>query len=651
MVLKNFKRLSLVSTLAAVFALSSTLNAGDRNCNAPYTEHIVHYADEHNPENRIITINYKDMELLNLQDVPGVTNHHADPMGELDKTHYMMLVAKGSHFVTIWDVKNDSFVKKINLPFRPRSADAYNKTNNLVLLTSRDRPAAVLIDATKLKIVGRAGFNTMCNHEEAIPIRNFNKLYSNQENFDPNFKCLAPDFGGDQISGHPLWISSDKFVIVDRANRLVHLYKIKKAGDLWRTQLIQTLATNSSMHQMIAMDKNDPNNKIFFGMTEGNKQLGIIPMVYKYRLVGDRLKLVGVANFTKYNIAGMFGHNLYITPDKKYLYAPVAAHLVIGKEVKDYKEKLKLLNEYKKIKKRVKFSKKFKRFIKWKGDSYYQKIIDAQLKKEGKIFVINTRNMRIKNVIEAGYGAGHVAFSKQRGIAIVTNHLDHFVTAIDYKHNKFIKNINLDFDREGIFSLTQSHMQYVSSDGEYYYNFWSDGGRFFRINLDTLELDGSIYTGGVPIQGNFYEKINTSCDYPAPDVSDGYQEVFEDSPDLNDISNSGDNDARDISAIVGYLQSKLNSCDNLNIDDKHKRKLSKKIKKIIKKVYKRVRKDKDINEEKIKERVDNLFEKFIRKFGDDADENSCDEYTSNCDEDNSDNGNDDEDEDDDEDDD
>lgn len=70
-------------------------------------------------------------------------------------------------------------------------------------------------------------------------------------------------------------------------------------------------------------------------------------------------------------------------------------------------------------------------------------------------------------------------------------------------------------------------MQYVSEDGEYYYNFWSDGGRFFRINLDTLALDGSVYVGGVPIQGNFYKKVHIDCDPTPPANTDGYEEVFE----------------------------------------------------------------------------------------------------------------------------
>ena len=530
--LKSMSKIALTLTML----LAAAANADDNSCDAPYSDYIVQYADEHNPHNRILTLDYDNMELLNTVNIEGVSTHHADPMGTLDEANYMMLVSKGSYFVTIWDIKSDKFIKKINLPFRPRSADAYNKQRDLVLLNSRDRPAAVLIDATKLKMVGRAGFNIECNHEEAKPIYNLRKMVFNEENFDKDFKCYAPDFGGDQISGHPIWLNKNRFAILDRANRAIEVYKIKEQDDgLYSTKLVQVIRTNTSMHQMIPLDKDDPNNKIFFGMTEGNKNLNIAPRIYKFKLKRGKLKLLGYKTLYKYNTEGMGGHNLYITPDKKYLYAPLAAQVIIGKDIKDNFERKKILKKFKHFKWLAKFSKKFREFVEWKGISYYQKKF-AEFKKLGKVFVVSTKNLRIKKVIEAGFGAGHVAFSKQRGLAVVTNHLDNYVTVIDYKHHKFVKNINLDFEREGIFNLTQSHMQHVSDDGEYYYNFWSDGGEFFRIDLEYLRVDNSVYVGGVPIQGNFYKEVHIDCDPTPPDEDDGYDEIFDSDLDLATVS-------------------------------------------------------------------------------------------------------------------
>ncbi|RUM70629.1 MAG: hypothetical protein DSZ08_04430, partial [Sulfurovum sp.] len=75
----------------------------------PYTNHIVHYADEYQSleiKNRLITLNYDTMELLDTRELEGSLNHHADPLGKLEKANYMMMVPKGSNFVTIREIKS-----------------------------------------------------------------------------------------------------------------------------------------------------------------------------------------------------------------------------------------------------------------------------------------------------------------------------------------------------------------------------------------------------------------------------------------------------------------------------------------------------------------------------------------------------------------
>jgi len=84
------------------------------------------------------------------------------------------------------------------------------------------------------------------------------------------------------------------------------------------------------------------------------------------------------------------------------------------------------------------------------------------------------------------------------------------VTAINYKTHNRIKHIPVKFKRANIFGLTQSHAPYVEPSGRYYYNFWSDGGVFFRIDLNSLTTDKAVYVGGIPIQGNYYEDIATN---------------------------------------------------------------------------------------------------------------------------------------------
>ncbi len=519
----------VITTLTSAIVATTIMASGyAKKCNIKYKDYITMYADEDNhqtPQNHLLVIDYKNMKLLDKYVVPGVLNHHADPLGTLDKANYVMMVPKGSNFTTIRSLKDGSFVKKIRLPFRPRSADTYNSKYNLVLLNSRDRPAAVLIDTIKLKIVGKAGFNIKCSQNKPYPL-SIDEVYSDKEILDPNYKCTQLDFGGDQISGHPLWVSSEEFVIVDRANRMLHLYKIRKNGDKFDTKLVQTINTISSLHQVIPKDKTNPNNKIFYGMTEGNEGINTVAGVYKFRLVGNKLKKEAFTPLVTYPGVGINGHNLYIDPKHRYLFAP-AGKRGNGDYYPNYFYYLNMID--------------FDNYLSWWQSysniiyQYWQQVATDPYyninysNTNGVVFIIDANSMQIVKIINTGKGAGHVAFSKQKGIAIVTNHLDNYLTAIDYKNMTFLKNIYLPFPSINIASLKQSHMQHVSEDGKYYYNFWSDGGYFFRVDLDTLEVDKSIEVDGVPIQGNFYKHISQNCNIPAPAPDDGYDDFFSNS--------------------------------------------------------------------------------------------------------------------------
>ena len=396
------------------------------------------FADEHDPHNRLIYADYGNMNLLNTYSVEGSLNHHADLIGNFSNARYIMMVPKGSNFVTFRKISDRSFVKKLRLPFQPRSGDAYNSKYNLTLLNSSTRPSAVLIDNNSLRIVGRAGFNIRCNKYQA------NLLYSNSN--IPSQNCTAPDFGGSAISGHPIWLDSESFAILDRSNRMIHVYGIRKSGEDWQTYLKDTVRTNTSLHQMLQYA---PNSRTFYGITEGNQGQSKLARLYKFYFDGRKLRktaskamIVNVRG-KKYKAVG--GHNLYITPNKGHLYCATAA---------------------------------------------------------GVIFVVKSSDLNIVTAFPAGAGAGHVSFMQGGKYGVITNHQDNFVTVFNYRQHRFIKNIRVSFNKERIASLLHSHSPYIQ--GNYFYNFWTDGGVFYRINLRTLSLDGSFYVGGVPIQGNYF---------------------------------------------------------------------------------------------------------------------------------------------------
>jgi len=398
------------------------------------------FADEHNPD-RIIAVDYKNMKVIDTHYIQGELNHHADVIGNLKNSKYIMMVPKGSRFVTFRKKTDRSFVKKLDLPFQPRSGDAYNSRYNLTLLTSSNRPSAVLIDNRSLKIVGRAGFNIRCNAPS------LNELYENSNISSQT--CTAPDFGGSQISGHPMWLNSNNFAILDRSNRVIHVYNIRRnywTGE-WRTRLVDRVKTETSIHQMIPFHKY---SNTFYAMAEGNFDTKVPARMYKLRFFFNHLRIIKSTPLKTNGVTGIGGHNLYMTPNRRYLYGATAS---------------------------------------------------------GSVFVVNTHRLNIRTTIKAGAGAGHVNFMKNGRYGAVTNHQADYVTIFDYKRHKFVKNIQTPFEKQNIASLLHSHSPYI--EGKYFYNFWTDGGVFYRINLRTLTLDKSVKVGGIPIQGNYFKKIVT----------------------------------------------------------------------------------------------------------------------------------------------
>ena len=503
--IKKVLALGLATSIPAM-ALLCTKPKNNNSCPGKYQQNIAYFADEHDPHNRLLVIDYKNMELLDEIPIEGSLNHHADLSGVATNAPYIITIPKGSNFISFYSAKDGRFIKKIRLPFRPRSADAYNKTNDLIFLNSKDRPAGVIIDAKKLQIVGKLGFNIDCNTKKDDIFRNYEIK---------NLVCSTNDFGGDQISGHPIWLDKSTAAILDRANRYIHVFSIYKKGlfkrsNIYITKRIQSIPTDTSLHQMIAMYPNSLNNRVFFGETESNVAQKKYAGIYKFIKRGHRLK-VDKFTYFKYNGKyGVYGHNLFITPDKKYLYAPAGA--TIDK--------------------------------------------DGNIGKGG-IFVINTKNLNIVKFIETGFGAGHVAFAKNRGLAVVTNHKDDYITVLDWKKHRFIKNVKLPYEHEGIASLNQSHSQYIDKNEEYYYNVWTDGGVFFRLNLDSLEIDDEIFLDGIPIQGNFIPRVTTACNIPKPSPIDGFDLFFGNYKDK-------------ISSIKKYIKSSLesNNYDDKNFDKK-----------------------------------------------------------------------------------
>jgi len=96
----------------------------------------------------------------------------------------------------------------------------------------------------------------------------------------------------------------------------------------------------------------------------------------------------------------------------------------------------------------------------------------------------------------------------------------------DVSFTRVIRNINTDrptisqmlpltFTKEGLINTYQSHSCYIDDKEESYYNFWTDGGVFYKMDLAAIDANtlspnpymvkASLYTGGIPIQGSYID--------------------------------------------------------------------------------------------------------------------------------------------------
>jgi len=123
----------------------------------------------------------------------------------------------------------------------------------------------------------------------------------------------------------------------------------------------------------------------------------------------------------------------------------------------------------------------------------------------GTMFVVDYENMSIKNLIKAGKGAGHVSFVPEKNLALIINHKDVFITAVDMRTDEKIKDIKVSNSDNLVGNSTiQAHTQYyVSEDNKYFYSFLTSDGLMYKVDLDTLCLVQTLDVGGMPAMGTF----------------------------------------------------------------------------------------------------------------------------------------------------
>ena len=261
-----------------------------------------------------------------------------------------------------------------------------------------------------------------------------------------NVKTYPHDYGGSLSTGHPLWVTDQQFFMLDRAAREIQLWHPHDG-------LLSTLYTATSVHhifQQPASTMKNGDENIYYAVEEGNRDEPTSPAILRFELQGNTLVETGRVELNSidpsmYDASVMGAHHATFRTDGKFIYVGSA---------------------------------------------------------EGHLFVVNREKMEVKKVIEVGKGAGHTTLLPMRNQAIITNHNDTFVSVIDTKNHKWVRNVEVATDASPDYK-SQAHTSGVSLDMQYFYSAASHDGVFYRINLDTWVVDKTLPVDANLLMGSF----------------------------------------------------------------------------------------------------------------------------------------------------
>jgi DNA-binding beta-propeller fold protein YncE len=261
-----------------------------------------------------------------------------------------------------------------------------------------------------------------------------------------NMETTPADYGGSLSTGHPQWVTDKQFFMLDRAAREIQLWHPHEG-------LLSSLKTTTSVHHIFqpptdSMKKRDEHT--YYAVEEGNRSELISPAILRFKLRGTKLLQTARVELNSidpsvYDAADMGAHHASFRPDGKFIYVGSA---------------------------------------------------------EGHLFVINRYTMEVVKAIDVGLGAGHTTFLSNRKLAIITNHNDTFVSVIDTRNHRLLRNVEVATNRSPDYK-SQAHTSGVSLDMQYFYSTASHDGVFYRIDLDTWVVDKTLPVDGNLLMGSF----------------------------------------------------------------------------------------------------------------------------------------------------
>lgn len=406
--------LKVAQTVAVAGALSATSMA------AHALDAVAYYSDKNS--NRVFIVDPRNMSLVDEIPTTGSDPYPIDKVG--GSKVYVTTRESQSLDIIDYDGTNFSNAGIIPLTHFPRSV-GYNAEAGLAAVSGTKKAVMSIIDVATNSVIGTVG-----NTTAQVP----------------------SGYGGSLATGHPFWVDKDQFILIDRARRKMHLYKVKDTWwGGWQMWKQHTVSTPTSIHHFakVPSASNYFQKRTFYGMAEGAPAEGKTPSVQRIFVTGNHIYKIGNASLAG-NAADMGSHHLGMHPNKLHVYA---------------------------------------------GSN------------EGKVHVINRYTMNTTTTVDAGAASGHTTFNSGTGIAVQTNHRDDFMSLIDMNTHNLINTVTVASGPTPTGGLAQSHTTSFDPQGTgVYYTAAANDGEYVEVDATTgtvtrtLPLD---LGNGYIIQGTY----------------------------------------------------------------------------------------------------------------------------------------------------
>ncbi len=374
------------------------------------TSTTLYYGDITNDD--VVALDTEKMQLVERICSNGVYPYEVAQALDTD----LYVINRADYTIGILDTITNTIGDEIALSFYPRSI-SINLSD--ILLTSANEPAAAIITSN-----------------------------ISSDSYTDSPYVTPVSYGGGNATGHPVWVDENYFLLLDRTENTIELYRKD-------THLpIDKLTTQSSVHHVMYK------NGYYYGISEG-KQNAVSPGIVKFTVTNGKITLSierllsSLSNLPDdFNSASWGAHHGALHPTADYLY--------IGST-------------------------------------------------EGNIFVLDLVNLNLADTFKSGKGIGHFVFYNTMLITTNHyDNFKSFYDATDPTAHKFIK--ELKFSDQIYSGITmQSHTSHIV-DNKLYFMFNTDQDSIlYKLDLENITIENSLtLQNSYCLMGSFVESTTTS---------------------------------------------------------------------------------------------------------------------------------------------